>query len=349
MPTSVKLKNVVRIDSRGNAYWYYRKRGRPLVRLPGVPGDPAFMAKWAELQEEVERKAPASGTMAHLIATYKASPAYLDLKPLTRKEYDRVLDHIVEKFGAVSVTDITHGFVARVRDANIDRRRFANYIVQIMNRLMNFAVERGVIGHNPIGRIALLKLGDGHQPWDQISIKKAKTGKLSYPYNVSFLIAIMTGQRRANVLGLRWSDYDGESLTFPPQKRGRPVVIPLFGELKELLDKLCPEDREGFILGREFSGRTFSRGFRAACDKVGIPKHLTFHGLRYTAAALYADAGASDEEIMSITGHRSLEMVSRYASKSRGKVRATNAVSKLKVQNIFGELQNNEDDQDVSD
>ena len=39
---------------------------------------------------------------------------------------------------------------------------------------------------------------------------------------------------------------------------------------------------------------------------------MTFHGLRYTAAAKLAEAGCSLKEIASITGHKSLAMIEKY-------------------------------------
>jgi len=40
---------------------------------------------------------------------------------------------------------------------------------------------------------------------------------------------------------------------------------------------------------------------------------LTFHGLRYTAAARLAEAGCSSKEIASVTGHKSLAMIEKYS------------------------------------
>ncbi|MCH7544708.1 MAG: tyrosine-type recombinase/integrase, partial [Proteobacteria bacterium] len=39
---------------------------------------------------------------------------------------------------------------------------------------------------------------------------------------------------------------------------------------------------------------------------------LTYHGLRYTAATKLAEAGCSNKEIASITGHKSLAMIEKY-------------------------------------
>jgi len=43
------------------------------------------------------------------------------------------------------------------------------------------------------------------------------------------------------------------------------------------------------------------------------------HGWRYTAAKELAEAGCSDTEIQSVTGHRSLQMVQKYREQARQK------------------------------
>ncbi len=56
---------------------------------------------------------------------------------------------------------------------------------------------------------------------------------------------------------------------------------------------------------------------------------LTFHGLRYTAAARLAEAGCSLKEIASITGHRSLGMLAKYSRDADQKRLAGAAILRL--------------------
>lgn len=340
MPTSLKLKNVVPIRRGTKTYWYFRRRGFPLVPMPGKPGDPDFVKKWAELQEQLRPSSSSrpsrDGTLSHLIETYKAAPAFLDLKPATQAGYRAVLDHLEENFGKAQIKDITRGFVVRIRDANAGRRRFANYIVQVMRILLNFAVQREMLAFNPLGKIELLRLGGGHKPWPVDALRSATT-TFSAPMDLALLLGVHTGQRRENIVRLRWEDYDGMRLSFPSQKGGDPVLIPASAELKLILDARRPKSGEGPVLGQDFTLRHFSKTFRAACRAAGVPDDLTFHGLRYTAAGRYADAGATDEEIMAVTGHRTVSMVKQYTAKSRGGQRAANAVAKLQSANTISQ------------
>jgi integrase len=69
--------------------------------------------------------------------------------------------------------------------------------------------------------------------------------------------------------------------------------------------------------GRAFHPRVFSRDFRAARIKAGLPEGLSFHGLRHTAAARLAELGAGAPEIQAITGHKSLKLVEHYIRQAK--------------------------------
>lgn len=49
------------------------------------------------------------------------------------------------------------------------------------------------------------------------------------------------------------------------------------------------------------------------------PGRLVPHGWRYTAARELAEAGCSDAEIQSVTGHKTLAMVQKYRSQANQK------------------------------
>ena len=57
------------------------------------------------------------------------------------------------------------------------------------------------------------------------------------------------------------------------------------------------------------------------------PLHqMTFHGLRYTAAARLAEAGCSLKEIASVTGHKSLGMIEKYSRDADQKIQSGAAI-----------------------
>ena len=53
------------------------------------------------------------------------------------------------------------------------------------------------------------------------------------------------------------------------------------------------------------------------------------HGLRKCAARKLAEAGCSEQEIMSVTGHRTSAMVAHYTKGANKKRQANAAITKL--------------------
>jgi integrase/recombinase XerD len=75
---------------------------------------------------------------------------------------------------------------------------------------------------------------------------------------------------------------------------------------------------------------------REWCNRVGLP-HCSAHGLRKAAAARLADYGATEHEIMAVTGHRTLKEVGRYTRAARQKVLTDSAMKKLAAAHIGNE------------
>ena len=48
----------------------------------------------------------------------------------------------------------------------------------------------------------------------------------------------------------------------------------------------------------------FSDQFRQWCNEAGLPRDCHFHGLRYSAAKMLAEAGCTPHQIAAITGHQ---------------------------------------------
>ena len=66
---------------------------------------------------------------------------------------------------------------------------------------------------------------------DEIPLVWAAAGGLGYPFGQFFKIALVTGQRREEVAGMRWADIDEKErtwmLTSDMTKAGRAHIMPL--------------------------------------------------------------------------------------------------------------------------
>ena len=66
------------------------------------------------------------------------------------------------------------------------------------------------------------------------------------------------------------------------------------------------------VTGAAFSSASFGNVFRDWCNEADLPKRCSSHGLRKAACRRLAEAGCSEHEIASISGHESLAEVRRY-------------------------------------
>ena len=152
-------------------------------------------------------------------------------------ESQRLLDReFTPHWRGRDIRDIKRSDVLAVIDAIVARGSTGSAIhaLAAARRLFNWAVERGVIEHSPIqglkppGRI---KSRDRVLADDELAAIWRAADADGYPFGSITKILILTGQRRGEVTGMRWSDLDllrGQwSLPAELNKSGRPHEVPL--------------------------------------------------------------------------------------------------------------------------
>jgi integrase len=63
---------------------------------------------------------------------------------------------------------------------------------------------------------------------------------------------LLTGQRRDEIGGLRWSEVTGDSIVLPPErtKNRRPHVVPLSPQAREIIDRQVRRNDREFLRRR---------------------------------------------------------------------------------------------------
>jgi integrase len=151
------------------------------------------------------------------------------------------------------------------------------------------------------------------------------------------VLALSTGARRNEILGLRWPEVDLKSglLTFAKTKNGSVRRVPITGKALDLLKDIAAARKLKDPSGLVFPGRTQATAdkplaienvFQAALKDAAI-ENFRFHDLRHSAASYLVRAGVDMRTVAEILGHRDLKMTQRYAHLSRAHV--TDAMGKL--------------------
>lgn len=288
------------------------------------------------------KAAQPSDTIGALIAAYRASPEYTGLKPLTRSNYTTYLKVIEANRAllAVPVADLRRRQILALRDVVAAERgpAAANVFLRIISTLLTWAVDREWIDANPIARAK--RLPGGHlRAWTVPEYDRA-VAALPEHLRRAVVLARHTGQRRGDLIGMRWSAYDG-SHVIVQQEKGRnganrpPLRIPASATLRRELDAWRGDaPASAYILttdrGRKWCGTYLSRLLGEGLAEIGTDlAGLNVHGLRKLAAASLAEAGCSTHEIAAITGHRTLAMVELYTASARQRQLADAAVRRM--------------------
>jgi integrase len=122
------------------------------------------------------------------------------------------------------------------------------------------------------------------------------------------LLLLLTGQRREEVAGIRWSELDlqGAVWSLPPErtKNNRRHDVPLSAAAISILNSVPVRDRRDLLFGQRNGG--FSGFSKAKADldaRAGIAVPWVIHDLRRTAATGMANLGVLPHVVEAVLNH----------------------------------------------
>lgn len=180
---------------------------------------------------------------------------------------------------------------------------------------------------NPIRKIKKLKEPRGrvrflNKEERKRLLKACKNSEVKELYPV-VILAISTGMRQGEILNLKWEDIDikNSKCILHETKNGERRAVPFPKQVKDELIKWKKVRKINSKLA--FSGKNpktpifIRKPWMEAVKETGL-EDFRFHDLRHSAASYLAMSGASLAEIAEILGHKTLQMVQRYAHLSEG-------------------------------
>src|SRR5262249_55474530 len=133
---------------------------------------------------------------------------------------------------------------------------------------------------------------------------------VGYPFGDLAKLLLLTGQRRTEVAGMRWSEIDCEKrewhIPATRTKNAQPHLVPLSVPALELINSM-PRIRGEYLLTT--TGLThvsgYSNGKKAIDAQIGDVVHWSLHDLRRTAASGMARLGVALPVIEKVLNHTS--------------------------------------------
>ena len=131
-----------------------------------------------------------------------------------------------------------------------------------------------------------------------------------------FTIALYTGMRRGEILGLKCDSVDLERRTikvgklYETTKSTRDREIPLHERVYEILRLKKNKPNDSLIFDIGYPG--WINGFKDLCKRAGI-KPIRFHDMRHTFTAILVSNGVPLAVIQELLGHSKIETTMVYA------------------------------------
>lgn len=342
--TVLKLKWVHRFkDRHGRLRHYFRRPGYDRVPLPGIPGSAEFMAAYQAALDGEKRQIGkgrlVAGTVSAAVLGYCSSSDFKVLAPATKNTYRRGLEAFARDHGDKPVRSLQAQHIRAIMSAKADKPNAANNFLKHMRLLMRFAVENGLRRDDPTVGIRKVTIkSDGFHTWseDEIAMFEARW-PVGTTQRLAFDLLLHSGQRSADVRQLTKANLDDQLLLVRQQKTREYLQIPIGPQLRASLDTI-PEGQVMLLLtsfGRPFTEKGFGNYIKRAAAFAGLP-HCSAHGLRKSAATRLAEAGCTEHQIMSITGHKTSKEVMRYTAAARQGLLAEEAMQKVETSRLKG-------------
>ncbi|MEI7608561.1 MAG: site-specific integrase [Rhodospirillaceae bacterium] len=143
----------------------------------------------------------------------------------------------------------------------------ANRAFAMIRKFFNWCIERGIVETTPCSGVKAPTVEQSRERvHDDDELRRIwnAAGKMAYPFGPWIRLLILTGQRRDEVAGMRWSELDETGMwTLPGErtKNGRVHKVPLPCTARDILAGL-PRDGSDFVFTT--TGRTAISGYSKA-------------------------------------------------------------------------------------
>ena len=310
------------IRKKGERQWHVqiRKRGYPAQTKTFSTKSDA--ERWATIIEsEMERgvfvsRTEAENTFVSDVLT-RFENEVLPTKRSEQSDKSRIKT-LQEEFGAYRLASLTTSQVANFRDRRLKIVGPQSVIheINLLNRVLKAAsMDWGIAlpgglatasvrkPAKPRGRDRRVSESEIHQILDVTKSVELAT---------IIVMAVETGMRRNELASLTWEHLflDRQTAHLPKTKTDVPRTVPLSTTAIAALRRL-PVNTEGRVF--KLQAESMSQAFERACEPhraniVGV----RFHDLRHEATSRLFEKGLNVMEVAAITGHKTLEMLTRY-------------------------------------
>lgn len=329
-----KIKGVYKKGE--NFYIDYYANGRRKREMIGPS------VKIAELALKKRKIQIAEGRFLDIEKTEKVrfdtfADEYLSIHSKHKKSYytdEKIAELLKKYFGTKFLHEITTLDVERFKTARIKEVSAAtvNRALAVLKSMFNRAIAWGRTKDNPCKAVKMFKENNQRLRFLEKEEIKTLISKCSDHLRPIVIVALNTGMRKSEILGLKWHHIDIERniIHLLDTKNGEKREVPMNDIVKKTIVSVPKNPDSAYIFctkkGEPY-GDVRKSFFTALKDSDIIGFH--FHDLRHTFASQLVMAGVDLNTVRELLGHKSLEMTLRYSHLSPDhKKRAVDVLSR---------------------
>ena len=266
----------------------------------------------------------------------------LAVRESTYYQYKIVIErHIIPHLGHIMLRQLTPQHVAlfygKLLQSGLSDKRVRD-IHKVLHRALDQAVEWNIVPRNVCDVVKPPRVAQ--QEMQALSPEQARrllAATEEHRLSALFTLALITGMREGELLGLRWTDIDYQSkclhvnrtvarignlgikITEPKTARSRRRIA-----LPDLILQVLQDHRRAQEAQRKDEqwnaeqwvfcnreGHVQDAGslwhiWKGALEKAGLPREMHFHGLRHSAATILLSMGVPMKVVQEILGHSNI-------------------------------------------
>lgn len=217
----------------------------------------------------------------------------------------------VKKLSEISTLDVER-FKLKRRDKVAPRT--VNEELNCLRRFFYRAMDWGLADSNPVKGVRRLREPPGRMKILSPDEAKKLLDACGPGLRPIVILALHTGMRRGEILGLKWGDVDFNRgvILVRRSKNGESREIPMTKTLREALSGLPRVSDTVFTSSKGGPYRSIRNAFNRAVREAGFAG-LRFHDLRHVFASNLRMGGADLFLLQELLGHKTLAMTMRYA------------------------------------
>jgi len=299
----------------------------------------AALARWQteiDTGAYVPRSAQTVGDLLHYwMETYAAH----NCRETTAQRYhNTVYRHLLPALGPIPLQKLT---AAQVQQFYADKLssgsgiRTVVFCHQRLHQALDMALRLDLVARNVCDAVTPPKYERTPKPaWSRDELARFLAVARTSHYSPIWLLLALTGMRRGEALGLRWTDIDfedksmnvsqtyvsirtGMSLSSPKTRAGHRVITLEPTLLAALRDHRARQNERRLALGDVWQdhglvftsevgtpilARNLHRQYGELVKRAGVP-HISIHGIRHTVATLAIGAGQDIRTLADLLGH----------------------------------------------